>query len=331
MLDLERLNSIRLSSEPWFQKVTAYLLLMPNYSLPPRVSITLEGNENLPDEPVILAMNHTDKFNYWPFQYQLWRQLGRFTATWVKGKYYQHPLMGRFLEMTNNIPAASRGYLIAKDFKLTMGRAPKPEEYAFLRELVNHHGKMDDKLDTSSVPAPVLQRARNILGVYFDPRRETYGHCIDRLFRKMMGRFVQLNEEAFDLGLDVIIFPQGTRSKQLSKGRIGLSQIALKFKRPVVPVGCNGSDSVYPGNSPVAKGGEIVYRIGKPIRFEDMARFHIPEDYEPFTPEAETEYKPLFQGYVDHVMDRINDLLDPEYQYSQDQRSLGVKGTARFV
>lgn len=332
LLDLERLNSIRLSAVPWFQKVTARFLLMPNYNLPPRVKIRLEGTENIPNEPVIYAMNHTDKYNYWPFQYRLWRKMDRFTATWVKGKYYQHPLLGKFLEMTNNIPAASRGYLIAKDFKLTMGRAPRPEEYAFLRELVNHVGKMDDKLDTSSVPAPILQRARNILGVYFDPRRETYGHCIDRLFRKMMGRFVQLNEQAFELGLDVIIFPQGTRSKRLSKGRIGLGQIALKFKRPVVPVGCNGSDRAYPGNSPLAKGGnEITYRIGTPIRYEDVPQFHVDDDFEPFTPEAEKQYKPQFQGYVDLVMDKINNLLDSEYRYSNDQQSLGVKGTARFV
>ena len=42
----------------------------------------------MPDEPVIFAMNHTDRYNYVPFQYGLWQEKDRFTATWVKGKYY---------------------------------------------------------------------------------------------------------------------------------------------------------------------------------------------------------------------------------------------------
>src|SRR5690606_5599364 len=136
--------------------------------------------------------------------------------------------------------------------------------------------------------------------------KESYGTAVDRLFRTMMARFVELNKEAFDLGLDVIVFPQGTRSIRLSKGHVGLAQIALKYKKTVVPVGCNGSDKVYPGSSPVAKAGEVVYRIGRPIPFEEMAQFHIPEDYEPFTSEAEAQWNAQFQGYVDVVMDRIN-------------------------
>src|SRR5690606_29201 len=85
MLDLARLERIRLTPSPRFQRVVAYALLRPNYELPPRVDIVFEGQEKVPNEPVIFAMNHTDRYNYWPFQYSLWRRTGRFTATWVKG------------------------------------------------------------------------------------------------------------------------------------------------------------------------------------------------------------------------------------------------------
>ena len=54
MLDLERLNRIRLTDDPVGQKILATTVLMPNYELPPRVEIDLEHVQRVPDEPVIL-------------------------------------------------------------------------------------------------------------------------------------------------------------------------------------------------------------------------------------------------------------------------------------
>jgi hypothetical protein len=62
-----------------------------------------------------------------------------------------------------------------------------------------------------------------------------------------------------------------------------------------------------------------------------LAEFHIDEPYEPFTAEAEDAYREKFQGSVDLVMNRINDLLDPRYQFSEDLESTGVRGTSRFM
>lgn len=335
MLDLRRMERISVTARPFFQKVVAGLLLMPNYYMPPRVRITLEGAENLPDGPVIYAMNHTDMYNYWPFQLKLWRQLDRFTATWVKGKYYENPLMGRFMEACNTIPAVSRGYLITRDFIATMHRRPAPWEYRVLRELVEAHADLerdpDAPLDTTGIPRPILECARDMLGRPFEPSRESYPEALNALTARMNERFVELNEQCFAKGLDLIIFPQGTRSVALSRGHIGLSQIALKYKRTVVPVGCNGSDLCYRSASPVASPGQIVYRIGKPLPYEDMAQYHVDTDYMPFTAEAEREHRQKFQGYVDHVMDRINELLDPCYQYGESLESDGVQGSRRFV
>lgn len=326
MLDLPRIQQIRLTARPRVQRVVGWALLVPNYELPPRVRIDLEGVERLPDEPVLYAMNHTDRYNYWPFQYALWRRHDRFTATWVKGKYYQSAFVGKFMELTNNIPTVSRGYLISRDFLNTVGRPPTEEEYAALRARVEGGGGGE-----GAVPPEVLERPRDMLGRPFRPDRESYAEAIDQLFRAMMRRFVELNGEAFDKGLDVLVFPQGTRRKRLPRGHIGLAQIALAFKRPIVPVGCNGSDVAYPGSSPVARPAEIVYRIGEPITYGEMAPYHIPEAFEPFTPEAEEKHRDKFQGLVDMVMDRINDLLDPPYQRGEGDEGDGVEGVSRFV
>jgi hypothetical protein len=270
-------------------------------------------------------MNHTDRYNYWPFQYRLWRPHQRFTATWVKGKYYQNAFVAKFMELTNNIPTVSRGYLISRDFLNTVGRLPSQHEYAALRALVE-----SGATGALGVPQEVLTEPRDMLGRPFDPARETWATALDQLFRTMMRRFVDLNAQAFDKGLDVLVFPQGTRSVRLSRGHVGLAQIALKLRKSIVPVGCSGCDKCYPSGSPVARKGKIVYRLGEPISYEEMARFHVP-DFEPFTPEAETAHRESFQGLVDLVMQRINDLVDEPYKWSDAQSSDGVQGTSRFV
>ncbi len=337
MLTLPRMEQIRLTAKPRFQRVVAWALLAPNYALVPGVDIRFEDAHRIPAGPVLYAMNHTDRYNYWPFQYRLWRSTGRFTATWVKGKYYQNAFVATFMETTNNIPTVSRGYLITRDFVNVMNRQPTNEEYETLRGMVEAvadaaaTGTQRAHVDASAAPAAILETPRDILGTPFDPKTGEHADAIDALFRAMMRRFTSLNAEALELGLDILVFPQGTRSVRLSKGHIGLAQIALANRATIVPVGCNGSDRVYPTGSPIARRGTIVYRFGEPITYEDMREHHVAERFEPFTPEAEHRHRAKFQALVDRVMDRINDLLDPEYRYSDDHSSEGVKGTSRFV
>ncbi len=329
MLDLARLHRISLSARPRIQRIIGTAFLAPQYHAYPGVEIVLEGLENLPDGPVIFAMNHTDRYNYWPFQFQLWQARGRFTATWVKGKYYENELLGWFMELNNSVPTVSKGYLIAKDFHTVMQRNPSNEEYMALRDLVNGARGVDEVKD--EVPAAILRDERLVLGRVFMPSREDYGEGMRDLYRLMMQRFVALNQEAIRKNLDVIIFPEGTRSVRLSKGHIGLSQLALKFGQTIVPVGCNGCDLVYPGSSPVARAGRIVYRLGKPITPQEQDPYRPEKDFVPFDPVDEALYKDSFQGLVDVVMDRINGLLDVRHQYAEGKHSDGVKGNRRFL
>lgn len=334
MLDLPRLKRIHLMKRPIGQVIFGHAVLTPNYNFLPGVDIQLEGLEHVPDEPVIYAMNHTDRFNYFPFMYKMWKIKERYMTVWVKGKYYEQPLVAAFMELTSNLPTVSRGYIITKDFALTMGRRPTESEYDTLRKLVDREVDPEEdasKVDTSGIPTKLFETKRNILGVDFDPAESSYAVGINRVFDAMMREFVRLNDRSFKLGLDLLVFPQGTRSIRLPKGRIGMMEIALRYKKTIVPVGCNGCDLVYTGSLPIAKAGTIVYRIGKPIPYEELSDFHIDEPYAPFTPAAEHSHRAKFQGAVDLVMNRINDLLDPQYQFSDDLESTGVSGTARFM
>src|SRR5580658_4005247 len=143
MIDQARLDAIRLSPRPIVQRLVGALMLGPNYRFPLRPTrIVLEGREHLPRHGgAVLVMNHTDRYNYWPFQYQLHKEGLGYTATWVKGKYYENPLMARFMDAANNIPVPSRGYLITKDFQARLGRTPDEQEYAALRRLCD--GQLD--------------------------------------------------------------------------------------------------------------------------------------------------------------------------------------------
>jgi 1-acyl-sn-glycerol-3-phosphate acyltransferase len=334
MLDLQRLKRIRLTERPVGQEFFAHTVLTPNYNHFPGVDIEIEGIDKIPKEPVIYAMNHTDRFNYFPFMYKMWKLEGRYITVWVKGKYYENPVVGTFMELTSNLPTVSRGYIITKDFALTMNRRPTQAEYDTLRSLVNKDADPDEDastVDTSELPQELLETKRDMLGVEFDPAECSYAAGINNTFNAMMREFVRLNERSFELGLDLLVFPQGTRSIRLPRGRIGMMEIALRYKKTIVPIGCNGCDLVYTGSLPIAKKGKVVYRIGEPIPYEELAEFHIDEPYEPFTAAAEHAHRAKFQGSVDLVMERINGLLDPEYQFSDDLESTGVRGTARFM
>ena len=333
MLNLRRIESIRLNTRPQLQIATGYLLLA-NYRWLPGVDIRLEDEDRIPDEPVIFAMNHTDRYNYFPFQVEIWQQLNRFTATWVKGKYYENALVGKFMEKTNQLPTVSRGYLLTRDFISVMKRTPTDEEYGALRRWVDAQAVGDPdppKPEPGTIPDAVLSQPRNVLGVGFEPDREDYASYVCATFRTMMQRFVALNEETARHNLDLLIFPQGTRSRRLLPGHIGISQIALHLKRPIVPVGCNGCDQVYPGASPLAKKGRIVYRFGEPISYDKLAPFHVPGSFEPFTAEAERDHRKRFQGVADLLTDRIEELLDEPYRRAHDAGEDAVRGSDRFL
>ena len=315
MIDLARLERVELHRKPWGQVFIAQILRL-DYRFPRRTQIVLEGTENLePGRSYILAMNHTDRYNYWPFQYELYRRDLGYTATWVKGKYYENPFVGAFMDSMNNIPLPSRGYVITTQFRKLVGRTPTAEEYRALRDLADGR---------------VAEASPELAGSIADMKGFLRGFA--DLFDRMIDQVMRLNRLALELGQHLLVFPQGTRSIRLSRGHIGVAQVAQHLGVDVVPVGCSGSDRVYPGSSPFAKGGRVVYRIGKFLALDgpELRAHRVTEPFRPFTLGA-AAHREAFQAMTDVVMDHINELVDPEYRYSDDRSSDGVSGVERFV
>ena len=323
MLDLSLYDRIRLSRRPIAQRLIAECFLRFDYR---KISLRVEGLERLPARPVVFAMNHTDNYNYWPFQYRLHHE-DRYTATWVKGKNYENRGVSAFMRATNNIPVASRGYIITRDFLNVLGRRPEPEEYRALRDAVDRLVPVD----AGAVPARILDEGRDMLGRRFDPSVEAYHEAVEALMNRLNERFLDLNRQAHAVGCDVLVFPQGTRSIRLSKGHIGVAQIACHLGADIVPVGCNGTDVIYPSRAIRAQPGDAVYRIGEPIALSSFGDLLPPEGFAPFTRHAEETYRDQLQAMVDRVMDAIDGLLDEPYRYGDDKASDGTSGTDRFV
>ncbi|MBZ0253383.1 MAG: hypothetical protein K8I02_08595, partial [Candidatus Methylomirabilis sp.] len=110
VIDLDFYDRVVLDSRALGQQAVARFVLWPNYRLFQRVKIVFEGFERAPPPgvtDVILAPNHTDRFNYWPLQWEMWRRRHPFTSVWVKGKYYRHPASATFFNLMGCIPLPS--------------------------------------------------------------------------------------------------------------------------------------------------------------------------------------------------------------------------------
>lgn len=345
MLDLRRLRNQRLRERPLGQRLVGILFLGPNYRLPfTRTRIVIEGLEHLralrrSGTPAILLMNHTDRYNYWPLQYQLWREGLGYTATWVKGKYYENAALGWFMDATNNIPIPSLGYVLSKDFQLLIGRLPNDEEYGALRRLAEERpdGQPNDRpnrIDAEEAAATggpdVARLISSVWPAVLDIPAAPYLESLRRRFAAMNDRVVALSAEALDMGLFLLIFPEGTRSRRLRPGHSGAAQLLLHTGAAAVPIGCNGSDQCYPGDSPVSRGGTVRYRVGEPISPAEIAALRPDRPFRPLSAEAEPHRERL-AALTTRIMGRINALLDPPYQAAAQEDGAEAAGARRFL
>ncbi|MSP58881.1 MAG: 1-acyl-sn-glycerol-3-phosphate acyltransferase [Myxococcales bacterium] len=193
---------------------------------------------------------------------------------------------------------------------------PSDLEYGFLKRLC------DGAIDEQAARKDGGEGIAALLGSGFTAA------ALEARFKAMMRRVVAINREGLAMGLNLLIFPQGTRSIRLTRGHTGAAQVALHTGAPVIPIGCNGSDQLYPGNSPWSRSGTVRYRIGEPLTVDNALRpFAIDQPFTPFTRDAE-RHEPTFRKLTDLLMDRIDALLDPPYRYGDVTEG---KGASRFV
>lgn len=331
-MELSRLTKHHLSAHPTGQIVFADSILAYGFRRPWNpTDIQIEGLEKLPKKTgTIIVMNHTDRYTCWPLQFRLHRELKRYTTTWVKAKYYQHPMVAWLNDRFNNIPLPSMGYLIAKDLESVIPSSASPEAYELLKRFVDGAIPESGLTEELSALSPTESKA---LGGLLNPSQSRgpaqWRQSILERFDALMREVVRLNREALDLGLDIIIFPEGTRHKRLGRGFTGAAQMILATGSTVVPVGASGVDRIFPGASPISRGGKVLFRVGDPLRPGiELKPFEEGTEFIPFTLEARKQ-EPRFQALTDLLMDRINDLVDPEYQ--RNPLDTGKKGTSRFV
>jgi len=329
-INIARLARISYTQRPLVQRVLAYGGLWPNFEWFPGVEIIFEGDIDPSLGPVILAVNHTDRYGYFPLAYKWWKDFDRYFVAWAKGKYFENQLLGYAIEKLGGIPTVSRGYLVTRDFVDFSGRPPDEGQYRHLREWVDGEG-LGEAPSSLDFPSGLLTSGRNILGRDFNPSRENYAQAICALYARMMERFVELHGICFAAGRDLMIFPEGTRSVRLGVLRQGIAQLALHFKVPVIPVGCNGSDAIYPGACPLARGGRVVYRFGAPLMPEELGDIAPTERFLPFTAEAEKRYAVNFATVTELIRERLNALLDHKYRFDPAAEPPGEAGVKRFL
>jgi 1-acyl-sn-glycerol-3-phosphate acyltransferase len=76
-------------------------------------------------------------------------------------------------------------------------------------------------------------------------------------------------------GTSIIIFPEGTRSKDgsLLPFKAGGFSLAFRAKVPIVPIGIQGTHRLQPKGSFVAREkGVVSIRLGKPVQVEELTR-----------------------------------------------------------
>lgn len=306
---LSLMDRVNLQPNPKAHKLIGELFLKPIYKLR-KLNIVLEGLENIPDEPVVYVMNHTDRFNYFPFQYQLHLLRDKikcpYTAPWVKLKYYESKFLTMIFNWGGCLPMPSKGYLIVKDLREEFKNDKKliAKYYPILKDYVD--GKISDDVLAED------ENLKNFINKY-----EDYRERVNSYFEKLMKRAFELCYDAVhNKHLNLLIFPEGTRSKRLLEGKVGAAQFSVALKSPIVPVGCNGSDKAHTKNIPIVeKNKTVVYRIGEPIYLHKMEMFQNLEEFTPFTESANKYYK-LFKEGIDFVMKKLADLLDEEYKPS---------------
>ncbi|MFN3813503.1 MAG: lysophospholipid acyltransferase family protein [Aquificaceae bacterium] len=131
----------------------------------------------------------------------------------------------------------------------------------------NHRSYLDPPILNSVFPKHLIFLAKEELF------RPPFGYLLPHLgalpIRRGVGDTKALESlmELLNKGCSVCIFPEGTRAKsgEFLKPKLGVGYIAIKTKKPVVPVYLHGSDEVLPrGRLFPSFGKRISVLIGKP-------------------------------------------------------------------
>lgn len=252
------------------------------------------------------------------------RRAGQRVVTVTKARNYHSPAMRPVLERTGVVPLASRGYVILVDASRVLGRRPTEDEYRAMRD----HLDRDAPLPDDAAFDALRSRPRDVLGVRFEPSREALRATWRRVYRALLGEALRLSREAVAAGFSVQMYPEGTVSSRLGRGRIGAMTFAKALGVEVVPAGMSGCREVFRGATLGLRGGTVDLRFGEAYT-PDLSG--LADDFEPFDPDHEDRARPVLQRATDDLMGRLDALLAPAYQRREGHEPEGTRGTRRFL
>ena len=267
-----------------------------------RIEVVTEGIENICEPPYIVAINHPDRFSVMPIMLEFMKKRNMFPSVWAKAKYLEHPFIGNFLVRRGCIPVTTKKYLISKTADTMFNDNPLTfDDYGLVKKVIDGDILLDNARASTKVPEllTLLNQADHISDYH------------EQLMIKVgvLSRKALYTDQRY-----MFILPEGTRSKRLGIGKPGLAELVLHTGVPIIPIGCNGGELIYPGNSPWAKQGVITYRIGDPITIENQLKdFVIPDETIFFSRESQ-KFRTNYEKATSVIMSCIEELLDPEYQ-----------------
>jgi 1-acyl-sn-glycerol-3-phosphate acyltransferase len=180
-----------------------------------------------------------------------------------------------------------------------------------------------------SVDFERLQQApRALMGLPFEPASRGYRAALAEVYAWSLGQTLRLAREVVGAGYSIQMYPEGTVSSRLGKGRVGAVQLAFALGLPVVPVGMSGCREVFRGQGFGLRGGEVRVRFGEAYT---LPRHELPADFRAFHPDDEARHRPTLQRWTDEVMSRLDALLDAPYRHVEGFVGDGTKGTRRFL
>ena len=324
IFDLKTLTAVDSSCKPnWGAAASGASNLLFRFT--PGSSVVIENLEALPREPVIVAMNHPPFYDFLPLRAPLYRE-GRHFVSWVKARAYKDPLVGKFLHNTGNVPICSRGYVIAADWFATFGERMTNDQYRAVRDHVDHGKDLpteDPKLER------LATEGRDILGWSFNPSTHNYGQAVRMIFYDLMQISIKKTAESVSRGEHVHIYPQGSIAARLIPGKVGTVEAALALGLPILPLGVSGCRETFLGESPIpVPGQKIIVRFGE--RLHSIPREEFPHNYRPFHPDDQANQREKLEHYTRKIMDDLNELLEPDYQWAPDLQSDAKTGVTRF-
>ncbi|MEC9400712.1 MAG: 1-acyl-sn-glycerol-3-phosphate acyltransferase [Myxococcota bacterium] len=286
--------------------------------------VVTEGlSADLFTKPTLVVQNHTHKLDWLPVRSELKLHVNREMSSWIKLRGFNEGAIQRwFLANSGNIPISSRGYVIIADHLELFGKRPSEEEYRLLRKHVDE----GEPLPQNTWAWKIQNTPRRMLGWGFVPEVTPYAQAVRSLYMDMMSTSLSLARRSLSEGYMMHLYPEGTISSRLCPGKTGALQVAIALGLQIVPVGVSGMREAFDGLM-AAKDGRVTIRFGEPWQIP-QGRY---DEHVPFDLDSERRFNTELAQDTQEIMERINDLLEPDYQWMPDLRPDGKSGIFRFV